>query len=230
VAACESFPKINATVGAFTQDATSKAVYAQATFAVTPQLDLIVGGRETWDKKSGTFVQTIKNPLLASTLRAPETAALKFDDSQPNWRASLSWRPTEDVTAFVTYSTGYKSGGLNSAGGTTALGARRLFDSETATDWETGVKSVFFDRRLLVNATLYRTKLDDFQERSFDGTSFIVRNAGSIRAQGIELEGQARPIAGSRSTSASPTSTPSSPRTTSRRAGRRARARPPRVR
>jgi iron complex outermembrane receptor protein len=194
VTLCNSFPKTDATVGAFAQDASSKAVYAQATFAVTETIDLIVGGRETWDRKSGTFVQTIKSPLLASTLRAPETASLKFDDSQPNWRASLSWRATEDVTAFVTYSTGYKSGGLNSAGGTAALGARRLFDSETATDWEVGVKSVLFDRRLLLNATLYRTKLDDFQERSFDGTSFIVRNAGSIRAQGIEVEGQAKPI------------------------------------
>src|SRR5205085_7738657 len=83
--------------------------------------------------------------------------------------------------------------GLNSAGGAAALGARRLFDSETATDWELGVKSVMFDRRLLVNATTYRTTLKDFQERSFDGTSFIVRNAGSIRAQGLELEGQAKP-------------------------------------
>jgi iron complex outermembrane receptor protein len=194
-ALCETFPKTAATVGAFTQDAKSTAAYAQATFAFTDTLDLILGGRETWDKKSGTFVQTIKNPLLASTLRAPESAALTFDDSQPNWRASLSWRPTPDVTAFITYATGYKSGGLNSAGGTVALGARRLFDSETSTDWEVGAKSVLLDRRLLLNVTAYRTDLDDFQERSFDGTSFIVRNAGSIRAQGVELEGQAKPTA-----------------------------------
>ena len=53
---------------------------------------------------------------------------------------------------------------------------------------------MLFERRLLLNVTAYRTKLDDFQERSFDGTSFIVRNAGSIRAQGVELEGQAKPI------------------------------------
>ncbi|MFL5294797.1 MAG: TonB-dependent receptor [Phenylobacterium sp.] len=193
VGVCNTFPKNGAATGNFTQNATSKAVYAQATFAITPTLDFILGGRETWDKKSGTFVQTLANPLLATTLRAPENTALSFDDSQPNWRANLSWHAAPGVMAFVTYSTGYKSGGLNSSGGTPALGQRRLFNSETSQDWEAGVKSVLFDRRLLLNATAYRTDLDNFQERSFDGTSFIVRNAGAVRAQGVELEGQAKP-------------------------------------
>jgi iron complex outermembrane receptor protein len=93
----------------------------------------------------------------------------------------------------VTYSTGYKSGGLNSAGGAAALGQKRIFNSETSKDWEAGVKSVLFDRRLLVNVTAYRTDLKDFQDRSFDGVSFIVRNAGDVRAQGFELEAQAKP-------------------------------------
>jgi iron complex outermembrane receptor protein len=55
------------------------------------------------------------------------------------------------------------------------------------------VKSVLFDRHLLLNATAYQTDLDNFQDRSFNGTSFIIRNAGSVRARGLELEGQARP-------------------------------------
>ena len=195
VGACNAGPKIGAAHGVFTQNAKSTAAYAQATFAVTPDLDLILGARQTWDDKSGRFVQTISNPT-AALLRSPEDVALKFDDSRPSWRASLSWRPVTDVTAFLTYSTGYKSGGLNSAGGAQPLGAKRLFDSEKSYDWEAGVKSVLLDRRLLLNVTLYRTRLEDFQERAFDGVSFIVRNAGTIRAQGVELEGQARPFAG----------------------------------
>lgn len=192
VPACNAFPKQNAATNVFTQSATSKAAYLQATFAVTPTIDLILGARQTKDEKSGGFVQTLANPT-AALLRAPESISLDFSDSQPSWRANLSWHATDNIMAFVTYSTGYKSGGLNSAGGSAALGARRLFNSETATDWELGVKSVLFDRRLLLNVTAYRTELDDFQERSFDGVSFIIRNAGSIRAQGVELEGQARP-------------------------------------
>jgi iron complex outermembrane receptor protein len=191
VGACNAGPKAAAATTRFSQDAKSYAAYAQATFAITDTLDLILGARQTKDEKSGVFAQTVTNPT-AALVRAPDSANLKFDDSQPNWRANLAWHVTPDVMTFLTYSTGYKSGGINSAGGNTPLGARRLFESETATDWEAGVKSVLFDRRLLLNFTAYRTKLDDFQERSFDGTSFVVRNAGSIRAQGFELEGQAR--------------------------------------
>lgn len=193
--ACNAGPKLGVSPGLFTQSAKSYAAYAQATFAVTDNVDLILGGRETKDKKSGLFTQTLLNPA-AALLRGAETTTLKFDDSQPSWRANLSWHVTDDVMAFLTYSTGYKSGGLNSAGGATALGQKRVFESEKSKDWELGVKSVLFDRRLLLNVTAYRTDLDDFQERSFDGVSFIVRNAGSIRAKGVEVEGQARPIDG----------------------------------
>lgn len=192
VGACNAGPKLAAATGKFDQKATSRAAYLQATYAVTHDLDLVLGARETQDKKTGSFLETVANPT-AALVRGPESTQLSFKDSQPSWRASLNWRMAPDVMGFVTYSTGYKSGGLNSAGGTTPLGQKRLFNSETSTDYEVGVKSQFFDRRLQVNATAYRTELNDFQERSFDGVSFIVRNAGDVRAQGLEMEGQFRP-------------------------------------
>lgn len=193
--ACNAGPKNGVSPGLFTQNAKSYAAYAQATFKVLPTVDVILGARETKDKKSGNFTQTLLNPA-AGILRGAEKTDLKFDDSQPSWRANVSWHVTDDVMAFVTYSTGYKSGGLNSAGGAAVLGQKRIFDSEKSKDWELGVKSVLFDRRLLLNANLYRTDLNDFQERSFDGVSFIIRNAGSVRAKGFEVEGQAKPIDG----------------------------------
>jgi iron complex outermembrane receptor protein len=193
VGACNAFPKLHAASGVFHQTAKSYAAYAQANYALTKDVDLIVGVRDTHDDKSGSFVETLANPTAAPVRGAENTPSLAFKDTQPNWRASLNWKINPDVLGFVTYSTGYKSGGLNSAGGAQALGQKRLFNSETSTDWEAGFKSVWLDRRLLLNVTAYRTELDQFQDRSFDGVSFIVRNAGSVRAQGVELEGQFRP-------------------------------------
>jgi iron complex outermembrane receptor protein len=193
VGACNAFPKVGAANQVFQQSAKSYAGYLQATYAVLPSLDLIVGARGTHDEKTGSFLETLTNPTAAPVRAAENTPNLKFTDTQPNWRASLNWKITPDVLAFLTYSTGYKSGGLNSAGGAQALGQKRLFESETSTDWEGGFKSTWLDRRLLVNVTAYRTDLDNFQDRSFDGVSFLIRNAGSVRAQGVELEGQFRP-------------------------------------
>jgi iron complex outermembrane receptor protein len=192
VNACNAFPAKAAANGAFNQGATSKAFYVQANYALTPSLDLVLGARKTWDDKDGHFVETLANPT-AALVRAAENTTLAFKDSQPSWRASLNWKINPDVLAFLTWSTGYKSGGFNSAGGQAALGQTRLFDSETSDDIELGVKSLLLDHTLKLNATLYRTELHDFQDRSFNGVTFIVRNAGDIRAQGLELEGQWKP-------------------------------------
>jgi iron complex outermembrane receptor protein len=192
VGPCNAAPKQRAAQGQFSQGASSLAAYIQTTFAITPDLDLILGARETQDRKSGTFQQAITNPT-AALLRVPENTRMSFKDTRPSYRANLTWRVRPDIMAFVNYSTGYKSGGFNSAGGAAVLGQKRVFNSETSKDWEIGVKSMLLDRRVQLNFNLYRTDLDNFQDRSFDGVTFVVRNAGSVRAQGFELEGQARP-------------------------------------
>lgn len=192
VGPCNAAPKIHATQGQFSQGASSLAAYVQTTYAITPNLDLILGARETQDRKSGFFQQAITNPT-AALLAVPETTGMSFKDTRPSYRANLTWRVRPDIMGFVNYSTGYKSGGFNSARSTVALGQKRVFASETSKDWEIGVKSMLLDRRVQLNFTLYQTELDNFQDRSFDGSTFTVRNAGSVRARGFELEGQARP-------------------------------------
>jgi iron complex outermembrane receptor protein len=193
---CNAAPALNATTGVFHQHAESLAGYVNADYKITQDLTLTLGGRYTHDTKSGTFVQSVANPFVgAGVLRAPENDVLNFKDSRPNWRASLSWKIDPNVMAFATYSTGYKSGGFNNLGGSANLGvANRTFASETSNDYELGLKSQFFDHRLLLNADLFQTTLDNFQDRSFNGLAFIVRNAGSVRARGAEVEGSVSPI------------------------------------
>ena len=190
--ACLNGPLQNVTGLAFQQSAESVAIFAQGDWLLTDQLTLQVGGRYTRDEKDGSFVQTIATPIAAA-LRAPETTSLTFSDEQPTYRIALSWKAAEDLMIFGSYSTGYKAGGFNSGGGAAALGtAKRSFGSETATNLELGVRSDWLDNRLQTNITLYRTELEDFQDRSFDGTSFVIRNAGSLRHQGVEADGRFR--------------------------------------
>ncbi|MDE2561727.1 MAG: TonB-dependent receptor [Sphingomonadales bacterium] len=189
---CRNNAQQTASYGLFTQSSTSKAGYLQANYKLTDAVKLTAGMRQTWDSKHATMIETLANPAIAILkLRAAENTALPFKDNNFSWRANVSWDAARDVMFFLTYSTGYKSGGINSAFGFPALGAKRIFKSEESRDWELGVKSRLFDRRLTLNATLFRTDLDNLQERSFDGSSFLIRNAGSVRAQGVELETQA---------------------------------------
>ncbi|HEY2595504.1 MAG TPA: TonB-dependent receptor [Chloroflexota bacterium] len=193
---CNAAPKIGATKGLFSQNATSEAVYAQADYKIISNLTLTLGGRYTHDGKSGLLDQTVANRFVgAGVLRAPEHTTMTFSDSRPTWRANLSWRVDPNVMTFVSYSTGYKSGGFNNNGGAAALNAaERTFQSETSDDIELGVKSTFFHHRLLFNADLYQTGLHNFQDRSFNGLTFLVRNAGDVRARGVEVESVIKPI------------------------------------
>jgi iron complex outermembrane recepter protein len=177
------------------QNVKSFAVYGQGNIHLAEQLTLTLGGRWTSDKKRGTFAQ-VSSPFTQA-IRATE--ALTFPGISENrftYRVSLNYKPTESVMAFANFSTGYKSGGYNSGGGTPSLTvvngvfspARRLFDRETVKNYEIGIKSNWLDRALKLNLTLYRMDIGNFQDRAFDGVSFIVRNAGSLRQQGFEFD------------------------------------------
>lgn len=178
---------VGATDQDFAQTVKSFAVYGQATFKLADPLDLTLGGRWSKDEKDGHYIVTVNNPF-ATALRATENTPLSLDDDRFTWRASLNYKPTKDLLFFANYSTGYKSGGFNSGGGIPALGQRRIFARETVDNYELGAKTSWLDNALRINATLYRMDIKGFQDRSFDGVSFVVKNAGSLRHQGLELD------------------------------------------
>jgi iron complex outermembrane receptor protein len=199
--ACNAYYATANGVGATNQDVfqnvKSFAAYGQGNLHITKQLTLTLGGRWTSDNKSGTYSQT-SSPFTL-TLRAPE--ALTFPDIDENhftYRASLNYKPTDAVLLFANRSTGYKSGGYNSGGGTPSLSTfdasgnlistKRLFDRETVTNDELGIKSTWLNRSVHANLTFYRMDISGFQDRAFDGVSFIVRNAGNLRQQGFEFD------------------------------------------
>ncbi len=197
--ACNTYYATANGVGATDQDVTqnvkSVAAYAQGNIHLTDQLTLTLGGRWTHDKKTGTFAQA--SSPFTQALRATEALTFpKLSESRFTYRVSLNYEPTRDVLLFANLSTGYKSGGYNSGGGATNLTTvggvfspeRRVFDRETVKNYELGVKSAWLDRALKANLTLYRMDIGGFQDRAFDGVSFIVRNAGSLRQQGFEFD------------------------------------------
>lgn len=180
----------------FNQDLSSIAVFGQATYHMSEAWKVTMGGRYSKDDKTGDFVQVINNSYIDGLLRsAEEVLNMERNDAKATWFANTSYSPSDDVMLFATLSTGYKSGGFNSEGAADALGReRRIFAPETATNMEVGIKSKWLDNTLMANFTLFRTDLDDFQDRTFDGLSFVVLNAGELRQQGVEADFVYQPI------------------------------------
>ena len=195
---CAAGPQTDAGLTEFSQTVDSYAGYVQVNYAILPNVELDLGTRESYDKKTGVYSQISHNPLAVGSLLVNEgTDGLSFSSDRPSFRASLSWHATDQIMVFGTFSTGYKSGGFNTGTSPTPLVTAanpqgRNFSDETAEDYELGMKSIFWDGKFLLNATLFDTELKNFQDRSFNGVGFVVRNAGDVRSKGIDLDGRVR--------------------------------------
>lgn len=198
---CKSLPQNPAVDSDFDQDLSSYAAYMQGTYFFDEKISLTLGARVTDDRKKAIFKQTNPNSVIGTYVRKEEYHPdLQFSDTAVTWLANANYYPSDNTLLFATVSTGYKSGGFNADGvsrvsfpdGLTA--EQRVFQSENSKNYELGIKTQLQDSRLTANMTLYRTELNDFQDRSFDGTSFLVRNAGLRTQQGLEADITYRPI------------------------------------
>jgi iron complex outermembrane receptor protein len=190
VADCRAGRQLDAVNLRFDQTTTSNAGYFQGTYRLADRWDVTAGVRYSRDEKQASFLQESFN---VTAQRADESSDLELAGGKATYRLGTSFRPIEQVMLFATWSTGYKSGGFDSGGGNTALGQARVVQPETTQNYELGARTVLLDRRLVLNATLYRMTVENLQFRTFDGFSFRVRNNGTIRQQGIEFDIAGRP-------------------------------------
>ena len=180
----------------------SWSVFSDITWHATEQLDLTVGFRYTEDDiyaKTEELGLT-RRPRLADM--PVFTAGDTFDDFTP--RFSIGWQATEDMRLYATVSRGYKAGGytLDYNGNAPNRGiVKEKFDEETLWNYEIGLRSEWFDRRLRLNISGFYLEWSDMQLETFffaipgDATSNIQRtiNVEEAEAKGFELELAAAP-------------------------------------
>ncbi|TQV85254.1 TonB-dependent receptor [Exilibacterium tricleocarpae] len=126
------------------------------------------------------------NSIGVTTSPRPDVNPPTLSDEQVTGTLKLSYLANDDTMVYVSYGTGYKSGGTN----TDRIDAtfNPVFDAETSESFEVGIKTEFPDRGLRINAALYYTAIDDFQANSFTGNGFNLQNAGEIESSGGEIE------------------------------------------
>ena len=176
---------------------TTYSAFGQLVWDVTDQIELAGGVRYTKEEKDSSMRHVYARPELEGTLLAPTTRVFddKFKDSNYSPEVTLSYRPTSDLTAYVAYKTGYKSGGFGlsvSLIPATITEDAITYDSEKVKGFEAGLKAQLLDRRLTLNTALYSYKYDNLQVNSFNAatTSFTINNAASARVKGVEAEAQ----------------------------------------
>jgi iron complex outermembrane recepter protein len=116
-----------------------------------------------------------------------------FNNFSPKLGVQL--HPTQDVMIYGSWSKGYKTGGWTTRYSTPQTFVSS-FDPEKATTYELGLKSTLLDRRLQINAAVFKTDYSAIQLNYQVGGSPTIDNVGDADIKGAELEITAQPARG----------------------------------
>ncbi|WP_372706998.1 TonB-dependent receptor [Brevundimonas sp.] len=186
----------------------SWAGFADVNLDLTDRLHLGLGMRYTLDDKTGqvfraNYLGAARTPLLGGTARptlgAPRTNytnSNSFDNFSP--KVSLSYDLSDDITGYVSFSQGFKSGGFDMRGDATSTPQTvNGYDPETVDSYEIGLKGSLFDRRLSFSSAVFQNDYQDQQVTTqvpiivggvTTGIASFVDNVGSSTFKGAEVE------------------------------------------
>lgn len=136
------------------------------------------------------------NPALAANPLARALLPREFDetfkDEELVYTFNATYRPSETITLYGSFTHGFKSGGFNLDASAAVGGSDPRFGSETVDAYEIGLKAELFDSRARVNIALFDQHLSDFQVLDFTGVQFQTFNVDKARSTGFEIESQAQ--------------------------------------
>ena len=205
----------------------STAAYADTAWKLTDSLNLDAGLRWNQDRKTASVYQAQYASIGPTQLAGNETF---FDPSKPpsgfflfptpaagiltdytnsrtfsnvSPRLGVDFHITPQVMTYVSYSKGFKSGGFDMRGNAAVYPqTENGYNSETADNYELGLKSTLLADTLQLNLTLFYDPYKNAQigVQQFVDTAGVpqnvtaVLNAGKQINQGVEIESAWRPV------------------------------------
>lgn len=149
--------------------------YAQANWNVMPRLEITMGIRYDEDRREQT-----------DRLGTAGVRKARFTAWQP--KLSLAYDLTDEHLLYATVARGFRSGGFNPP--TNDFPA--IYEPETTTNYEAGLKTRWFDRRLTLNLAAFRIDYSDQQVFILKLANQGVVNIAQTRITGFEIEASGR--------------------------------------
>ena len=171
--------------------AKSYALFGQAQWEPIPKLSLTLGGRYSWDEKDVVFDTKTTVPIVVSNYNT--TLARKWHSFDPS--ASLSYKVADDVLAYVSYTSGFKSGAFQFIAISPGV-AQQVANPESVDSFEAGLRSTLLNRHLRLNMAVFTMDYRNLQQLRLVpiGGGFaqvVIANAANSRIRGFEIEGRA---------------------------------------
>jgi iron complex outermembrane receptor protein len=201
-------------------DNSSAAFFGQLSWKITDRLTVQPGIRVNYDKKTGLYERRVyiggnlANELLPSTpgsaataqrdALTPQRAPADFSAWNFSYDFNVNYKVTPDILVYATYAKSFKTGGINlncvpnlTDGSNLPNLAVAAIKPESINHYEVGVKSTFWDRKVTLNLSAFRTDIKDYQALVNSGATSTARgylaNADKVRTQGVEVDFSVRP-------------------------------------
>jgi iron complex outermembrane recepter protein len=117
----------------------------------------------------------------------------KSDDSGNSPKISLTYKFDPDHLVYLTYSKGFRPGGVNRNGG----GTLPPYLPDYLTNYEIGWKTQWLDHRLRFNGAIFDEEWKNFQFSYLGANALtIIDNAGQARITGVETDLEYVPVSG----------------------------------
>lgn len=175
----------------FEQNAKTAALYGQFDWHFAEQFTLTTGFRVSQEKKDAEWdrvFNSVNTVLLEEVLGYEEfTNAMERSETTVQPKVALNYKPTDDISLFVHWARGYRSGGFNQAG---SRNAGLTYDRETVDEYAFNAKTRLLDGAFEFNIGWFLMKLTDFQLLTTGPNDIapVAENAGSAEAEGVEMD------------------------------------------
>ncbi|MCX8474644.1 MAG: TonB-dependent receptor [Sphingomonas sp.] len=179
------------------------SAFGQLVFDITPQLELAGGARYTRQTNTLNSFTTYLNRAVTtiSPVGRKITGTKTQDNISPE--ATMTWRPTNGLTIYGAYKTGFLAGGYSNPGILSAITTidTLSFEEETVDGAEIGIKTSLFDNRFNASLTGYRyvykgLPLTSLIAINATTITYVTQNAANTEVKGLEFEASWRGPAG----------------------------------
>ncbi len=178
-------------ISSSTKTGKGAAMYGQASYKLNEKLNLTAGIRYDHESTKQSILGEYKrntDTQPSYEFQPDSTASANFNAFSP--KIGMDYKFSGNHMAYLMYSRGFRAGGLSPLSSDPSEPPLHEFRPEYSNNYEAGAKNSFFDRRLILNTSIFYTQIEDIQVPTLilpDAVT-VTKNTGKMTSYGGELE------------------------------------------